>query len=179
MPVVMLLYSSRCFASSTTPLLWPVTCLHACILYSTCCLHVSLPRCGYCLAAMTRPVHETKDPAEGKGARGDGNDSPASTSHVIPQTSLLNYFLWHFQPAGNIWFGIRTLIVMGERSSDKRIRYVIVNNSYFISRPVCESARSQIDPGSRIEISSFVLLHATWSLAEPRRSKNEIGRAHV
>jgi hypothetical protein len=50
-----------------------------------------------------------KDPAEGKGARGDGNDNPASTSHVILQTSLLNYFLWNFQPAGNIWFGIRTL----------------------------------------------------------------------
>jgi hypothetical protein len=61
---------------------------------------------------------------------------------------------------------------MGERSSDKRIRYVIVNNRYFISRPVGESACSQIDPGSRIEIFSFVLLRATWSLAEPRRSKN-------
>jgi hypothetical protein len=24
--VIMLLYSSRCFASSTTPLLWPVAC---------------------------------------------------------------------------------------------------------------------------------------------------------
>lgn len=59
--VMMLLYSSRCFASSTTPLLWPVACLQAAYLPSRiCCLHVSQPRCGCCLAAMTRPVHETK-----------------------------------------------------------------------------------------------------------------------
>jgi hypothetical protein len=32
--------------------------------------------------------------------RGDENENPASTSHVTPQTSLLKYFLWNFQPAG-------------------------------------------------------------------------------
>jgi len=32
--------------------------------------------------------------------RGDENENPASTSHVTPQTSLLKYFPWNFQPAG-------------------------------------------------------------------------------